>query len=243
MRSKRMIAALMLVVFLAGCSTPAPGPKVYQVSPDFGNQASELKKLGVVIDAHVYTLCFPELCIFRRREDGPLSTQATKNFEVALVQELTAEGVPAVVLPLDDDAQTLVKQYKDARGQVDWPFRGKPVAGLEPLTGAASLASKAGVDGIVIVSGNKLEITGVYKGVFEVSYVVSVADVFALMARSGSMSSGDWNHEPHYNADFAMFDKTGKILFYDRNYIDITNADDVSKSSAAFLDNLNGARR
>ena len=245
MRSKKLLLALMVLqALLPGCSS---APSAYRSVPDFETHAGELKKLGIVIDAHVD---YKPQFFGNDRDDNKsseMSAQGTKNLTDALVRELAANGYTAVVLPPDDDARALLKQYKIARGDIDRPFpltKGE-VAGVAPLPGAAALAAKTEVDDIVIVSSANKVLSAHAQNVAKAVAIVAAAVLVALLATNHgtNVGSGLGGGHPTYNTDFAVVDKSGTILFYGRNNLNLMDANDVSEANAKFSDDLTAASR
>lgn len=221
MRSKTQLTMLLLTALLAGCATSQ-----YQASSEFSGHAGELKKIGIVTDIRIYAA-------------GGLaaekSAQSAKDFEAASLQNLADKGYAVTVLPLDDDLRTVLTQYQAVRNNIAKPFSasGGKVAGLAPIPGAAALAAKTNVDGIVILNGMD-------------SVVNSTAFTAGLVGSILMGAAGAGPQEPIGYADIAILDKTGKITFYDgRNgtQVNLTNADGVADVVSAFANDLVVARQ
>lgn len=238
MRPNVIVARLMLVVLLAGCTSPA-----YQAAPELKGHGG-IRKIGIIIDARVDYMS----SIFGRedrdaRKGAELTAAAAKNMEGDLVRRFAAEGYSAVVLPLDEDARALVARYEASRsgptGQAGTALSsgpGRGAASLAPLPELAAYAEKAGVDGIVIVrASNGADST---KAKIEIGMVVVilVASMAALGAIPGAIG-------PSYNADFAVLGRDGQMLFRERNYIDLGDTQDVSKAVARFVGDLAVSRK
>ncbi len=233
MTLQRPIAWLTLVAFLAGCGTPKT-----QAVPDFSSHAGKLRKIGVVVDAQVKYRSFG-----RDDKSGEVSAEAVKDLQAAAVRELSARGYVVTVLPLDEDARALLTHYKETRGDPNRPFRetSGEIAGAAPLPDAGRLAKKAGVDGIAIVCATDSVSS---PGVTFATTVAVVALVVLIVALGGNGDGGllGGGSGPSYNTDFAVLDKRGKLLFYHREAIDLTDVSSVGKASVRFVDDVQAAR-
>ncbi len=230
---KRLIAWVTMVAFVSGCATHKS-----QAVPDFGRQAGQLKKIGVVVDAQV------NYRSFGGNKSTELSAQASKNLEAAAVRELTARGYSATVLPENDETRAFLGQYKDIRGDLYRPFRetGGEIAGVEPVPGVARLAKKAGVDSIVIVTaedsatsvGLKLVAVAVFVGVV----AIAVLDPWRLANGNFLFFDRGSRKNTEFNADFAVLDKNGKIMFHERSSLSLADKHSIALASATFADDV-----
>ncbi len=246
---KRLIAWPTMVAFLAGCATPQS-----QAVPDFRSHAEKLRKIGVVVDAQVEYLGFGDHRGFSV-DDGKsaeLSAQAVKSLEDAAMQELSARGYVVTVLPTGDDTRAFSGKYKWLRGNIDRPFDdadGK-IAGVAPVPDAAQLAGQARVDGIVIVSAKDVA-TGpgvVLVAALGVFVFYAAAPVLYPLARADSADRPGFpgrglTNETRYNADFAVFDNKGKIVFHERCSLRLTDEHSIGLASARFADDMMSARQ
>ncbi len=231
MKSQRPIAWLTLVAFLAGCGTPKT-----QAVPDFSSQAGKLRKVGVVVDAQVTYRSFD-----RDDKSGEVSAQAVKDIQAAAVRELSARGYVVTVLPPDEDSRALLTHYKETRGNLNEPFRATSgeIAGAAPLPHAVRLAKKAGVDGVAVVCAADSVSS---PGVKFANVAAVVAFVALIVVLGGNNFGGGGFGGPSYNVDFAVLDKKGKLLFYHREAIDLTDVNSVGRASVRFADDVQAAR-
>ena len=134
------------------------------------------------------------------------------------------------VLALDDDLRAVLGQYHTVRDSIARPFHSSDgqIEGLAPIPGAAAIAAKANLDGIVIVSGEDGLVNG----------TAFTAGLIGSTFTNGALTGPQ---EPVGYADFAILDKSGRITFYaGRNgtQVNLTNADGVADVVSAFANDL-----
>lgn len=241
MKPNRWIARLLIAALLAGCANNAPPS--FQATPDFAAQHAAIHKIGVIVDSRVsYTSgIHPTPSDVAKSAD--LSAQGMQNIQAALNRDLAAQGYTVVMLPMDEDAREVVNTFYSARGRnINLPFPAADgnVAAVAPFPGAAALAQKAGVDAILIINGQDSAIsTGAYVMAAVVVTAIVVLAVVLVAAAPGSIRPEDMQRPPPpYDSDFALFDRNGKILVYERSNMAVLNQKSVDKANGDFSAHL-----
>lgn len=244
MKPNRTIAWLLMVTLLAGCATEAPS---VQATRGFNGQAPTLKKIGVIVDAPVsyYTGGFKPSAA-ERAEETAARRQGVANVQAEVNRALREKGYTVVMLPMDDDAHAVLKEFDAARGnnmRKPFPATQGKIATVAALPAAAALAARAGVDGIVIINGKDSKASTRGAIVQVVAMVVLVAALAVMVAGTGD--GGPLPTGPStlpYDADFAFIDRTGKILFYERSNMAVLNRESVQRANRHFSNDLAAPR-
>ncbi|HKB58544.1 MAG TPA: hypothetical protein VKC56_00720 [Gallionellaceae bacterium] len=234
MKPNRMIAWLLMPVLLAGCATPKR--TAFQAAPGYNGETPAAKRIGVIVDAHVtYTKALLPPTPADRAEATALQTRGIENVQAGINRALAARGYTVVMLPLDDDARAVLKEYYAVRGDsLVRPFldAGGKIGRVAALPAAAALAAKAGVDGIVIVNGRDAKATTGAVVVFAV--VMALAVVATAAAISGGSPAPVLPGPAPYDADFAFIGRAGKIEFYERANMAVLNRNSVQRANTRF---------
>lgn len=233
MKWKTACGGVLIAAMLAGCnSTKFQGPSYYGSTTSSPDASARISKIGVLYDTEVQY----RSSIFRH-PDGDKTVaanttqQAKTNIEAGMQQQLGKNGYTLVNLPQDDDARELLKQLSQARGNFFQPFESlRGDATKSPALGlAAGLVKKNNVDALAIVTARQSKLsTGatIESDIIRVP-VFAVDIILSPILIPVAYFTASYEYCPECPLEFTLFDRGGKIIFYDRKGTNISPKDKV----------------
>lgn len=202
--------ALLAAAIAAGCA----GQTSYLKSDDFQERSGSLKKVGVMVaEARI-------LHVHAGSESTPddAASEVSAALSEAAVKQLLAErGYAVLTVARDDESRALLADYIRVRKDVLAAYSpgSGTIRGVPPLAGAAAVAARNGVDGIVFVGAWGDDAPAGRRIVF------GDMAVFRIFFGKGTAC-----------ADLSAIDRTGALIYYGRESGDscsLTEHDGVHK--------------
>lgn len=197
--------AILLGSLLVGCATSKP----HLASSDFPSAAKSIKTVGVVVaEARVVGLSAGGSLEVDIERTGLCLSQ----LEEAAVTSLRQRGFDAVLLAYDDEIRRLVTEYAPVQERLAGARDGRqPIETVPPMTYAQQVATSRALDAIAFVS---------------VRFIIPSLGRHALSALG-------WGSSGESRARLALFDATGRPIYYQFLY---EAKDNFSKTSGKTLE-------